>query len=100
MDFYQEGTISSVRKARPCGVCNITINAGEPATKFAGRIDGDFVAETFHPDCREAEVAFNRETLDGEWYSLRYDRCSQGDDTWIVKDFPAVAQRLGISTNS
>lgn len=97
MSFVRENTVTATRKEHRCDVCHQTIPVGSEVVRWAGKIDGDFNTATYHTDCREAEVAFNREHgLGGcDWASLAYDR-EMEDDEWLVGAFPAVANRLGI----
>lgn len=98
--FYNERTIKSVRKARPCLGCGRRIEVGETALGCAGHYDGDFWSGAYHHDCRSAEIGLNRlhDVRGGdEWMNLG-DDMEWEDWPWLVEDFPAVAARMGITT--
>lgn len=97
MQFVRETIIKAIRKQRPCAVCHTPLAVGSPAVYWAGKVDGDFHACTFHPDCRQAELEFNHDVQLGDWYSLRDNR-ERDDDPWLLAKYPAVADRLGIKT--
>lgn len=95
MSFFSETTVKAVRKRHRCDGCGWPIEIGEAATRWAGVTDGDFAALVFHPDCREAEIALNRDVLNycrDEWVGL----CDieREDVAWLQGAFPAVAARL------
>ncbi|RVT93739.1 hypothetical protein [Sphingomonas crocodyli] len=98
MSFATESNIKAVRKARRCFGCSVTIEVGEPAVSSVGMSDGDFYANTYHPDCREAEIALNRlrETGWVDDWSCLYD-IEWEDWRWLVEEWPAVAARKGIT---
>ena len=94
MSFYREKPIKAVRKARQCLGCLRQIEVGQPAMECAGQWGGDFWSGTYHPDCREAEVAHNKEigSFGDEWwplYELEWDAWP-----WLIDAFPTVAARM------
>lgn len=95
MSFIREYPIKAVRKAHRCEACRKPIEIGQPATRWSGMTDGEFNSVIYHPDCREAEVAFNA-TKDwrygDEWYPL-YE-IEPDDHDWLLTDFPTVAARM------
>lgn len=99
MSFYREKPIKAVRKARQCMGCCKQIEVGSPALECAGHWEGDFWSGTYHAECREAECAFNKlkdYRFGDEWYPLfeiEFD-----DWEWLMADFPAVAERMGITS--
>jgi len=97
MSFIREYPVKAVRKRHRCEACRKHIEIGQPATRWAGMTDGQFGNVIYHPDCREAEVAFNS-TKDwrygDEWYPL-YELESD-DHEWLRAEFPVVAVRMGI----
>jgi hypothetical protein len=94
MSFSSETAVKAVRKRHKCHVCLHDIEIGEPATRWAGKTDGDFHSLVMHPDCCDAERDFNKEVDAGDWYSLAYDR-DQDTDDWLVEAYPQVSARLG-----
>lgn len=97
MSFGSETKVKAVRKQHSCEICDQPIFVGEPALRWAGKTDGDFYSVIYHPECREAEIAFNDHhgVSWDEWMSLRYNRDSE-DDAWLIASFPDVAKRLGV----
>lgn len=97
MSFTNEYAVKAVRKRYRCDICPVHIEAGEPAVRWAGMSDGEFYSSVFHPDCREAEVAYNE--LCGpnwdEWYRL--DEMEDDSHEWLIAEYPAVAERFGLS---
>lgn len=99
MAFYRETPVKAVRKPRQCLGCRKIIKVGQPATDCAGQHEGDFWSGSFHPDCRDAEVALNelhRIHLYGEWNAL--SEIEWDDWPWLIEKFPTVAERMGITT--
>ena len=103
MGFVNERTVKSVRKAGQCDGCNTTVNVGEAAVRWAGTTDGDFNTALYHPECREAEVALNRERRTGfypdDWMGLSRDM-EWDDHPWLLAKHPAVAARMGITVET
>jgi hypothetical protein len=89
--------VACTRKEHRCDTCEQVIPIGSPAVHWVGVQEGHLQRASHHEDCREAEVAFNREYgLSGDdWASIAFDREPE-DDAWLLKSFPAVAERLGI----
>ena len=96
MTFCREHSVKAVRKQHRCDVCGTAILIGAPAVRWVGVTDGDFGSAIHHPDCREAEVEFNRMASGNwdEWYRL--DEEPRKELTWLWRDYPAVAGRLGV----
>jgi hypothetical protein len=94
MGFISERRVAAVRKARLCDVCYVMIETGQTAINWAGMVDGDFATSTFHPDCREAEVALNvaAGSHGDEWYLLRDEEAK--DCEWLLDEFPDVYDRM------
>lgn len=100
MSFYREQPVKSVRKARQCVGCGKTITVGSPALECAGTGPDGFWSGTYHDDCRKAECAFNdlKDYRYGdEWYPL-YE-IEFDDWEWLIAEFPAVAERMGITAD-
>jgi len=100
MSFYNERTIKSVRKARPCLGCGIQIDIGETALGCAGYYDGNFWSGAYHHDCRAAEEALNglHDVWSGdEWMNLG-NNMEWEDWPWLIEEFPTVAARMKITT--
>jgi hypothetical protein len=98
VSFTREHAIKSVRKARRCDGCGVRINVGEPAMGWAGLTDGDFGTATYHPECRNAEVALNglHDWFPGDdWIPL--SDCDGEDRPWLAAEHPVVAARMGIA---
>lgn len=98
MSFNREYDVKAVRKSRRCDVCRAPIEIGFPAIRWVGMIDDEFGTLIFHPDCRGAEIAYNRMTNCNwdEWYSLASD-LEPDDHAWLLDEWPAVAARMGIA---
>lgn len=97
--FYRENAIKAVRKPRQCNGCGHKVEVGSPALDYAGHADGDFWSATYHVDCRKAEVDLNDlhgTSYVGEWMNLSADM-EWEDWPWLVDNFPAVAERMGIT---
>lgn len=101
MSFAVETPVKAVRKAYHCDGCNRQITVGSPATRWAGLTEGDFGTAIYHPECREAEVAYNREAgwqWGDDWYPL--SEIEPEDRPWLAAEYPLAAQRLGIAPTS
>ena len=96
MTFPSERTVKAVRKEHRCDACGMTITIGSPATRWSGLTDGDFGSTVYHPDCREAEIEFNRRAGGNadEWYRL--DNESRRELSWLWPNYPAVAARFRV----
>lgn len=98
MSFASEHAIKAVRKRHRCDGCNRHIEVGSPATRWAGMTDGDFGTAIYHPECRDAEVAYNYDALGyqygNDWWPL-YD-IEREDWPWLREAHPAVADRMNI----
>lgn len=94
MSFLSERTVKATRKPHHCGACETIIETGSPAARWVGLSEGQFTVITYHPDCRDAEIALN--TLHGTWgsdewiglWDLEHD-----DIPWLLETFPTVAAR-------
>lgn len=97
MTTLSEREVKAVRKAVRCDGCGRFIVVGEPASRWAGIFDGDFVSTAYHPDCRQAEIALNErhDTWDEDWQPIT--SIEPEDHAWLLAEFPAVAARLGIA---
>ncbi len=102
MEFVTELTVKVVRKARPCAACSKTVEVGNSAVSWAGKVDGEFGFATYHPECRQAEVDLNKlhgTHLDpADWFGLDY--IEPDDHAWLLDKHPVVAARLGITNES
>lgn len=99
MAFYWSKTIQSVRKARPCNGCCVQIEAGMSALACTGITDVGFWSGTYHHDCRSAENLLNKSAhsyQSGEWTVL-HDVIDWEDWPWLIKIYPAVAERMQIT---
>jgi len=99
MSFHSETKVKAVRKRHQCDGCSRLIEIGEPAIRWAGLTDGDFGTAIYHPECREAEVAYNRDVLDwlysDDWYPLH--DIERESWAWLVEAHPVAAARLNIA---
>ncbi|MDF0490030.1 hypothetical protein PX554_17990 [Sphingomonas sp. H39-1-10] len=96
MTFISEKPVKSVRKRHCCNACNKLIEVGEPAVNWCGVTDGQFDSSYYHPDCREAEVAYNRDCIETHW-SDDWDRlCEAEHDNlpWIKEHWPIPYLRM------
>lgn len=59
VEFYSNGAIKATRKPHFCEGCEQPIEIGTSAKYYAGKFEGEFYDCYFHPDCREAQVAWN-----------------------------------------
>jgi hypothetical protein len=96
MSFVREEIVKSTRKLHRCFTCRRDIQIGSTAVRWSGMSDGEFMSAIYHSDCREAELRLNAlyGTSSNEWMSL-YNHESE-DEAWLIDEFPAVADRLGI----
>lgn len=51
--------VKKTRKPQTCQACERPIAKGRPATYFSGEAEGEFYNAYYHPDCRDAEQAWN-----------------------------------------
>lgn len=58
-EFFSSRSIKAVRKERHCESCGTKIMVGQPARYFATKQEGDMFCWHAHPECRDAEVAWN-----------------------------------------
>ena len=98
IDFCRETQINRTRKAHRCSGCRHSIEAGSAAITWAGKADGDFSSAYYHPECRAAEIAMNREagTCSDEWCGLSEVRDMDLED-WLLAEHPIAAQRVGLT---
>lgn len=96
MSFISERNVKAVRKARYCGGCGKMVAVGSAAIVWAGVVDGDFHTNTYHPECRAAELALN--DLQGwrgpsdDWTMLH--EVETDDYVWLAQEHPAAFRRL------
>lgn len=95
-EFYSE-KIVKVRKPRQCGGCCQMIEKDEQALTYSGKFDGEFGSFTLHPDCREAELAWNKMT--GTYYDefVGLSDLDADEWEWLLAEFPNVAARKGVT---
>lgn len=95
-EFYSE-KIVSVRKPRPCEGCGQMIGKGERALTYSGKFDGDFGSFTLHPECRVAELAWNKmaDTYADEFVGL--SELEPDDWQWLLDEHPIVAARKNVT---
>jgi hypothetical protein len=95
-EFYSE-QIVKVRKPRPCAGCSQRIEKGERALTYSGKFEGDFGSFTLHPDCREAELAWNKMagTYADEFIALGELEADEWE--WLLAEFPNVAARMNVT---
>lgn len=101
MSFINEKAVESIRKARRCSGCTHMIEVGSPAISWAGMTDGEFNTATYHPECREAEIALNKlqDTYSAdEWSSLA--DIDWEDHRWLLEEYPEIAARRGITAET
>lgn len=97
MSFTNEYAVKAVRKQHQCCACCKMVEIGSPAVRWAGITEGDFHSVVYHPDCRVAEIAYNKHVGDSwEWYSL--EDIEWDDWPWLIAEHPSVAARRGITT--
>ena len=98
MSFVNEKPIKATRKRHICGACNKWIEPGESAINWAGMVDGDFYSNHYHPECREAEVAYNalKDWRGGDdWYALH--EAEREDRPWLKAEHPLAYKRMLMS---
>ena len=102
MSFASETPVKAVRKRKACDGCGRHIEIGEPAIRWAGLTDGDFGTAIYHPDCREAELAYNNDLLECQWGDDWYPihEIDRDDWPWLIEAHPTVAARMGIAAPS
>lgn len=95
-EFYSE-KIVKVRKPRRCDGCGTMLNKGDEALTYSGKFDGDFGSFSLHPDCREAELAWNAmaDTYLGEFIGL--SDLEADEWPWLLKTYPTVAARMNVT---
>jgi hypothetical protein len=95
MGFNSDRAVKSIRKPRRCCACGTMLNAGDAAINSTGVADGDFYSNDYHTDCRAAEIALNEMHGADEWLGLwGFD---WEDARWLIAEYPAVAERKGIT---
>lgn len=96
MSFISERPIKATRKRHLCSACDKWIEIGEPAINWAGTTDGEFSSVLYHPDCREAEIAYNRDCLDSHWSDNWERLCDAEHDNrpWIKETWPVPYLRM------
>lgn len=98
MTCLSQNSIASTRKDYTCDGCGGELPKGSSAVRWTGLSeDRDLFSLVFHPECREAEIAWNHHlgTFADEWQSLLYKR-EPDDDAWLLANYPMVAARLNI----
>lgn len=94
MSFTTEKAIKATRKRHLCAGCDKWIEVGEPAINWAGVTDGQFDSLHYHPDCRDAEIALNKnyDLNWDEWVNLcEYDA---EDKPYLKANWPVPYLRL------
>jgi len=67
MSFFTIKQIKATRKKCRCYWCFEPIDVGQPKTTTATIWEGDFQANTFHPECFEALDKWQSETGEDQW---------------------------------
>ena len=95
-DFYSEKLVK-VRKSRRCDGCGSMLNKGDEALVYSGKFDGDFGSFSLHPDCREAELAWNKmaDTYPCEFTGLH--NLEADEWPWLLETYPTVAARMNVT---
>lgn len=96
MSFIDERYIKATRKRHVCNACDKWIEVGEAAVHWVGVTDGDFGCAYYHPDCREAEVAYNRlrgYRFGDDWFRLCED-AEPEDYSWLKSEHPIPYKRM------
>lgn len=95
MTYLSEKQIRAVRKRHLCEACDKFIEIGEPATNWCGTNDGGFASAYYHQDCREAEIAFNRQigVFDGDDWQ-RLCEAESENKPWIKTNWPVPYLRM------
>ena len=69
--------------------------------RWAGMTDGDFSTAIYHPECREAEIAYNNEVLGyawgDDWWPL--SEIDRDDWPWLTETHPIAAARVFAALN-
>jgi len=104
-EFTRESSIKATKKPHRCLCCHQRIEAGSPANYFAQKYDGEFHSGHMHPDCRNAEVAWNglMDTWGDDWsplYTIKESDDAKEYCAWLAEKFPDVAARMGIPANA
>ncbi len=101
MAFQGETAVKAVRKQYVCDGCGKHIDIGQPAMRWAGMTDGDFSTAIYHPECREAEIAYNNEVLGyawgDDWWPL--SEIDRDDWPWLTETHPIAAARVFAALN-
>ena len=97
-EFCKTRNIAATRKLHRCEGCGKAIEAGQHAFYFALKDDGQFYDGHYHPDCREAEEAFNdaNDRRWDEWTALSCISGDREDAEWLIENRPLIAARLGL----
>lgn len=95
-EFYSE-KIVKVRKPRQCAGCCQMIGKGEQALTYSGKFDGEFGSFTLHPECRVAELAWNKMagTYNDEFVGL--SELDADEWQWLLDEHPVVAARMNVT---
>ena len=95
-EFLGETNYKAVRKPHQCIACCKTVDVGQPAIVWAGKVDGDFNSNYYHPECRAAEIALN-ELRDWRWSDdwVLLNEIESEDYKWIQQEHPDAWKRLG-----
>lgn len=95
MSFVTEKPVKAVRKRHLCSGCDKWIEIGETAVNWCGTSDGDFNSAYYHPDCREAEIAFNK--ISGTHHADEWQGLSDAepeDRPWLKAEWPIPYLRM------
>jgi hypothetical protein len=99
-DFHSGRTIKAIRKPHECEHCGRQIEVGSPAEYGSGKYDGYFYTHYQHIECREAGIAYAKETgLWGEeftWFQHADSDMRADFGPWLLEHHPIVAERLNI----
>lgn len=97
MTAFGERTVAAARKEHACVACGAAIDKGTSYVRWTGLNDGALDSVAYHPECREAEIAWNQHlgTFADDWQSLMLNR-DRDDDLWLSEKHPRAAERLGI----
>lgn len=98
MTYCSHRDIKSTRKEHCCDGCGQMIPIGSPAYYWAGDCEGEFYSCYYHSECRAAEIAWNdlQDLWGDEYTALCVIREEAEDCAWLVKNYPIVANRMGI----
>lgn len=94
MSFIEERAIKATRKRHLCSACDKWIEPKEAAINWAGVTGGQFGSVYYHPECRAAEIAINRQygLRDDEWMSLI--DADPEDRQWLKAEHPFPYLRM------